>query len=115
MAMKSRSAKPVECTQLDLRGCRLKKGMSLEQIANTTKISIGFLRAIEAEDFAKLPGGIFNTSYLKQYANAVGYEPETLLKFYERQTEPVRNEEVHVGSPTRGILRWLRVTTAIGR
>ena len=41
---------------LDLRKSRLDKGLSLEDIAEKTKISIRFLRAIEAEEYETLPG-----------------------------------------------------------
>ena len=67
---------------LNLAKIRERKGITLEQIADTTKISIRFLRAIESEEFDQLPGGIFNTSYLRQYALVVGYEESSLLTFY---------------------------------
>jgi cytoskeletal protein RodZ len=67
---------------LDLPRSREKKGISLEQIADRTKISLRFLRAIEAEEFDKLPGGIFRTSYLRQYAAASGFEESRLLEHY---------------------------------
>jgi cytoskeletal protein RodZ len=64
---------------LNLSEMRLRSGRTLEQIADTTKISIRFLRAIEAEDFSQLPGGIFSRSYLRQYADQIGIEPAGLL------------------------------------
>jgi cytoskeletal protein RodZ len=108
MAVKSRNANAAEPTQLDLRGRRMKQGLSLEQIAETTKISMRFLRAIEAEDFKELPGGIFNTSYLKQYAAAVRFDEAKLLSFYEREMSPAPSVNVVPNRPsTRGLLRWL--------
>ena len=67
---------------LNLSEVRLRSGRTLEQIADTTKIRIRFLRAIEAEDFSELPGGIFSRSYLKQYAEQIGLEPAGLLAAY---------------------------------
>ncbi len=67
---------------LNLAEIRLRSGRTLEQIADTTKISIRFLRAIEAEDFGQLPGGIFTRSYLKQYAEQVGIEASGLIENY---------------------------------
>lgn len=67
---------------LDLRSSRQRHGVSLEDIAERTKISIRFLRAIEAEDFDQLPGGIFAISYLRQYAAAAGVEESSLLNTY---------------------------------
>ena len=68
---------------LDLPRLRDRAGISLEEIASGTKISLRFLRAIEAEEFDQLPGGIFNTSYLRQYAAAIGYDEESLLAHYD--------------------------------
>lgn len=67
---------------LGLAKHRSRRGVSLEQIADSTKISIRFLRAIESEDFQTLPGGIFSTSYIRQYADAVGFDPDRLLERY---------------------------------
>jgi len=73
---------------LNLARFRKDAGVSLEQIAAQTKISLRFLRAIEEEQFDKLPGGIFNTSYLRQYAAAIGYDESELLAHYQGQTNP---------------------------
>jgi hypothetical protein len=69
---------------LDLSKSRRSKGVSLEEIAERTKISLRFLQAIEAEEFEKLPGGIFNTSYLRQYSAAIGIDETELLDCYNR-------------------------------
>jgi cytoskeletal protein RodZ len=64
---------------------RAQHGISLEAVAEQTKISIRFLRAIESEDFTQLPGGIFATSYLRQYAAAIGVDSEPLVQRYEER------------------------------
>jgi cytoskeletal protein RodZ len=74
-----------ENTVLGLTTIRRNRGISLEQIANSTKISIRALEAIEHGDFRKLPGGIYNTNYIKQYARAIDYDESTLLAFYHRE------------------------------
>ena len=70
--------------RLDLQRHRKARGLSLEQIAEDTKISIRFLRAIEASEFSQLPGGIFATSYLRQYASQIGFDESRLIEYYER-------------------------------
>ncbi len=67
---------------LGLKACRLAKGVSLDSIAQSTKLSISQLEAIEGGDFARLPGGIYTTNYLRQYARAIGFEEVDLLSFY---------------------------------
>ena len=67
---------------------RKRTGVSLEDIAGVTKISLHFLRAIENEEFEKLSGGIFSTSYLQQYAATIGYDADALLAIYHLKTKP---------------------------
>jgi len=69
-----------------LKNFRESKKISLEEIAERTKISVRFLQAIEGGEYAKLPGGIFDINYLRQYAAAIGYSDEVLLEHYRRQT-----------------------------
>ncbi len=70
---------------------RREQGISLDEIANTTKISIRSLRAIEEGDFKKLPGGIYNTSYIRQYARAVDVDEYELVAVYEETTAIAAN------------------------
>jgi cytoskeletal protein RodZ len=70
---------------LGLATIRKNRGISLQQIAESTKISIRSLEAIEQGDFRKLPGGIYNTSYIRQYARAIDYDEASILALYHRE------------------------------
>lgn len=72
----------ISTSSVNLQELRHRKGLSLEEIADKTKISTRFLRAIEAEEFDKLPGGLFDTSYIRQYARAIEAEEEDVLRRY---------------------------------
>lgn len=61
---------------------REEKPISLQEISDSTKISMCYLQAIESGDFHKLPGGIYATSYLRQYARAVAYDENVLISYY---------------------------------
>jgi cytoskeleton protein RodZ len=68
-------------------GDRLKKereqrGISLEDIALTTKIGTRLLRALEDEKFDQLPGGIFNKGFVRAYARHVGIDVEQAVADY---------------------------------
>jgi cytoskeletal protein RodZ len=68
---------------LGLAARRQKKQISLEQISESTKIGVRALQAIEDGDFKKLPGGIYSTSYIRQYARAIDFdEAEILARYY---------------------------------
>jgi hypothetical protein len=68
----------------DLLTVRHKQGVSLHDIAALTKIGLNYLQAIEDGDFDKLPGGVYTTSYIRQYARAIDYDENELLQCYYR-------------------------------
>src|SRR5258706_15415957 len=76
---------------LRLASARERKGLTLEEIARCTRIAPRYLQAIEEEEFAMLPGGAYNTSYIRQYASAIGFSEATLLDRYRalKAQEPV--------------------------
>src|SRR2546428_13183488 len=61
-----------------LRRQRLQNRMSLEKISLETKIGVRMLEAIEAEQFDKLPGGVFRRSFVLQYARALGLDSDEI-------------------------------------
>ncbi len=65
-----------------LRQAREQRGLSLQQVAATTKISARVLDALERNDPSKLPGGIFSRAFVRAYAREVGLDPEeTVTRF----------------------------------
>jgi cytoskeletal protein RodZ len=68
-----------------LRQARERRGVSLRQIAASTKISVAALEALERNDVSRLPGGIFSRAFVRSYATEVGLDPEeTVREFLER-------------------------------
>ena len=65
---------------------RKKCRISLDEVAEKTKLSVRILQAIEAGEFTKLPGGIYNTSYLRQYARAIRFDEDEVLACYRSAT-----------------------------
>jgi cytoskeleton protein RodZ len=62
---------------------RRAKAMSLEVVAQKTKISMTCLRQIENEDGAGLPAPTFVKGFIRAYAEVVGAEPQEALNRYE--------------------------------
>ncbi|MBM3786378.1 MAG: DUF4115 domain-containing protein [Acidobacteria bacterium] len=58
-----------------LKDARLKQGKQLREIADELRIGSRYLEAIETEDWDQLPGGFFNRSFIRQYAQALGFDP----------------------------------------
>ena len=67
---------------MNLSAMRHQKGISLTQIAEATKIGVRYLEAIERGQFASLPGGIYNISYIRQYAKAIEVSADSILECY---------------------------------
>ena len=85
-----------------LRQARERRGISLRQIAASTKISAGALEALERNDISKLPGGIFSRAFVRSYALEVGLDPEeTVRQFIERfkQDPPPTAEMIAAAIP----------------
>ncbi len=64
------------------RKAREKKGISLDDVSNVTKISSRMLQAIEDERFEQLPGGVFNKGFIRAYARHVGLNDEEAINEY---------------------------------
>ena len=84
---------------LGLATIRQNRGISLAQIAESTKISVRSLEAIERGEFSKLPGGIYNTSYIRQYARAIDYDESALLSYYHQTSDNTPQTEANKTDP----------------
>jgi cytoskeletal protein RodZ len=63
----------------NLRRERELRGIDLREIAEATKISVRFLRALEQDRLDVLPGGLFPRSFVRQYAKHLGLDAERLV------------------------------------
>ncbi len=71
-----------------LRNAREAKGLDLRDAAQQTRISINYLKAIEEEDFAKLPGEVFVKGFLKNYARFLQLNESEVMERYASLTRP---------------------------
>jgi cytoskeleton protein RodZ len=58
------------------------RGVSLDEIAESTKIGTRLLRALEEEQFDLLPGGIFNKGFVRAYAKYLGVDEDQAVADY---------------------------------
>lgn len=99
---------------LQLAALRLSRGISLEAIADRTKISAYYLRAIEDWDLAKLPGGVYRDNFLKQYASAIDPDLAEELSFKLLQATREEAEAQASSAATHSLLRTIKETIARG-
>ena len=65
-----------------LRLEREAQGIALRDISEQTRISMRYLEAIETDDYRRLPGGIFNRSFIRAYAKFIGYDEDQAIEEY---------------------------------
>ncbi len=90
------------------RKSRESLNLSIDKIAEETRISSRFLEAIENERFDLLPGGIFTRGFIRTYAVRLGLDPEEAIRGYEKlflaeEAEPVHQETERVRGKTTKI------------
>lgn len=82
-----------------LRAERERSGISLDSIAEKTKIKKSFLESLERGDFSKWPAGtVFRRAYIRDYAIAIGLSPESVIVDFVRLS-PVDDEPIAAPSP----------------
>ena len=69
---------------LELRRVRERRGLSLEQVSEQTKVSVGHYAALESGDLSRWPSGIFRRAFVRNYATAVGLDPDDTLAHFSR-------------------------------
>jgi cytoskeletal protein RodZ len=57
--------------------------ISIEELTKATRISQRFLEALENEDWAKLPGGLFGRAFVRTIARYLGLDEESFLAEYD--------------------------------
>jgi cytoskeleton protein RodZ len=93
-----------------MRRARETRGVSLRQVAEVTKLSVGVLEALERNEVSRLPGGIFSRGFVRSYAAEIGVDPEAavqdfLAQFPQDPLPSVSTSEWTVDGEHRGTSR----------
>jgi transcriptional regulator with XRE-family HTH domain len=91
-----------------LRRLRERRGVTLDELAVATKVSVDLWEAMERNDFSRWPAGIFARAFIRDYANAIGIEPAAVVDEFCRQfpigdrraTQIVREQAALIGHPS---------------
>src|SRR5262245_11066747 len=106
---------PVDDSIFGLASRRKRMGITLEDISRVTKIGMRSLQAIEQGDFSKLPGGIYATNYIRQYARQIDFDETKLLEcYYSKMGNPSGLDDSQSANPERKpISRFFRHPLAV--
>jgi cytoskeleton protein RodZ len=83
-----------------LRKERLRQGLSLDELAQRTRISLRSLESIEADAFDRLPGLVFTRNFVRLYAAELKLDPGPLLASLPRvdiEAAPLPNPPARFG------------------
>ncbi|HSX41010.1 MAG TPA: helix-turn-helix domain-containing protein, partial [Candidatus Saccharimonadales bacterium] len=64
---------------------RLRKGLTIDQVAKATKIRPAFLTAIENGEYHKLPSSAYATGFVRNYAQFLGLSQNRMLALFRRE------------------------------
>lgn len=68
-----------------LRDTRMRKGLSLSDVSQNTKIKSPFLEAIENGDYSKLPSASYAQGFVRNYASFLGLPEKETLALFRRE------------------------------
>ncbi|MGA9227812.1 MAG: RodZ domain-containing protein [Mesobacillus sp.] len=77
-----------------LKEAREAKGLSLDELQSITKIQKRYLIGIEDGNYSMMPGKFYVRAFIKQYAEAVGLDPDPLFEQYKNEIPNTYNEEL---------------------
>ena len=86
-----------------LREARLRQGLELPELEQTTKIRSKYLRALEEEQFQSLPAQTYVKGFLRNYAEALGLDGQLYVDEYNSRY--VTGEEEPPPRPRRSTAR----------
>lgn len=75
-----------------LAEARRQLGLSLEQVAERTKVRSDYLEALEAMNTKLLPGRAYAIAYLRSYARALSLNEDAIVEQYQRESALSRED-----------------------
>jgi transcriptional regulator with XRE-family HTH domain len=82
-----------------LRQAREQRGLAHADVEAATLIPVRYLQALEADQFERLPEGLYRRSFLREYAEYLGLDGDVLVVEYELRFAPPEPEQPVVRPP----------------
>lgn len=79
-----------------LKNARESKGLTIEQACEETRISKDFLRAVEDNQYSKVPGEVFVKGILRTYGNFLGLDGTKLIEQYKIYAQGLAPEQAAI-------------------
>jgi cytoskeletal protein RodZ len=77
-----------------LKEARIAKNLSLDDLQEITKIQKRYLIGIEEGNYSLMPGNFYVRAFIKQYAEAVGLDPEELFEKFNNEIPSTHADDI---------------------
>ncbi|MGH2350081.1 MAG: helix-turn-helix domain-containing protein [Chloroflexota bacterium] len=101
----ARSAVPPATPGERLRAARIRRKISLTEAEQATRIRARYLQALEDDEYAALPSGVYSRGFLRNYAIFLGIPPDEVMPGVPERRRRDRRAGV------RSVARPMRVST----
>jgi cytoskeleton protein RodZ len=100
-----------------LKAAREEAGLALADVAERLRLSTTIVKALESDDYERLPGAAFVKGYLRNYARLVGLPADDIANLYQQirdEEQPAETVEVLPPAPQRrsGLI-WLALVVGV--
>lgn len=75
-----------------LNAARTEQGLSIDEIAEQTRIRRRFIAALEQDDYAHFPAEFYALNFLRQYSDALGLRSEDLVSALRQELAQLRDK-----------------------
>ena len=100
----------------ELAAARTRVGLSVDELANRTRIRPHVIESIEVDDFTPCGGDFYARGHIRTLARVLGKDPEPMLEAFEARyaTAPVNARRVFEAELATGMTGSMRSTVAGG-
>ena len=77
-----------------LKEARIAKNLSLDDLQEITKIQKRYLIGIEEGNYSLMPGNFYVRAFIKQYAEAIGLDPEELFEEFNNEIPSTHADDI---------------------
>src|SRR5262245_20989272 len=78
-----------------LRALRERQGVSIDEIARSTRVLHHYLESLESDDLASLPAPVFAKGFIRAYCQALGLPADEAITLYEQRAAHIERRAVH--------------------
>ena len=79
-----------------LRALRERQGVSIDEIARSTRVLHHYLEALESDDLASLPAPVFAKGFIRAYCQVLGVPADEAITLYEQGAPHIERRTGHV-------------------